>query len=295
LPRRFIVVRAATVAVIAGLFVALAIVQFASYALDARAAVPGSLPSRVPLGFGLAVYHALDRVAPAPFVESTLAAQALSAGDFDAAQRYALRLPSSPTRDELLAQTARARGDTTLALEYDLAAPDVDAVSQAAFALVASDPEAAYQLELHLKDRLMLLTTHPDAVAEAYWNLGDFANQSAWRKVPASPAQRAWLARARSNFESAVELAPLSEKYALSAGNQAALLGDYPRARQLFMQAAEIDPGGADAIAGLGVAAFSAGDVVQARADLARARAIDPSSKMVRALQRDLDAGRVIE
>jgi tetratricopeptide (TPR) repeat protein len=295
LPRRYYVVQTATAAVIAGLFVALAIVQFASYALDARAAVPGSLPSRVPLPFGLAVYRTLDRIAPAPFVESTLATQALAAGDLDAAERYALRLPSSPTRDELLAQTARARGDTTLALEYDLAAPDVDAVSQAAFALAAGNPEAAYQLELHLKDRLVLLTTHPDAVAEAYWNLGEFGNQSAWRKVPASPAQRAWLQRARGDFESAVALAPLSEKYALSAGNQAALLGDYLRARQLFGQAAEIDPGGADAIAGLGVAAFSAGDLVQARADLARARAIDPASKMVRALQRDLDTGRVIE
>jgi hypothetical protein len=237
LPRRFFVVRTATIAVIAGLFLALAIVQFASYALDARAAVPGSLPSRVPLAFGLAVYHALDRVAPAPFVESTLAAQALTTGDFDAAERYALRLPASPTRDELLAQTARARGDATLALEYDLAAPDVDAVSQAAIALGASDPEAAYQLELHLKDRLVLLTTHPDAVAEAYWNLGEFGNRSAWRKVSGSPAQIAWLQRARSDFESAVALAPLSEKYALSAGNQAALLGDYGRARQLFMQA----------------------------------------------------------
>ena len=188
-----------------------------------------------------------------------------------------------------------ARGETTLALEYDLAAPDVDAVSQAAFALVASDPEAAYQLELHLKDRLLLLTMHPDAVAEAYWNLGEFGNQSAWRKVPGSAAQHAWLQRARDNFRIGRRLAPLSEKHALSAGNQAALLGDYPRARQLFTQAAEIDPGGADAIAGLGVAAFSAGDVVQARADLARARAIDPAAKMVRALQRDLDTGRVIE
>jgi tetratricopeptide (TPR) repeat protein len=289
------VVRTATVAVIAGLFVALAIVQLASYALDARAAVPGSLPSRVPLGFGLAVYHALDRIAPAPFVESTLAAQSLATGDFGAAQRYALRLPSSPTRDELLAQTARARGDAMLALEYDLAAPDVDAVSQAAFALATSDPEAAYQLEMHLKDRLILLTTHPDAVAEAYWNLGEFGNRSAWRKVSGSPTQIAWLRRAASNFESAVALAPLSEKYALSAGNQAALLGDFTRARALFAQAAEIDPGGADAIAGLGIAAFSSGDLTQARADLSRARAIDPDSKMVRALARDLDTGQVVE
>jgi hypothetical protein len=293
--RRFFVARIATTAVITGLLVALAMVQFASYALDARAAVPGSVPARVPLGFGLAVYRALDRVAPAPFVESTLAAHALSTGNFDAAERYALRLPSSPTRDELLAQTARARGDAMLALEYDLAAPDVDAVTQAAFALVATDPQAAYELELHLKDRLALLTTHPDAVAEAYWNLGEFANHSAWKEVSGSPAQRAWLHRARENFESAVALAPLSEKYALSAGNQAALLLDYPRARQLFAQAAEIDPGGADAVAGLGIAAFSSGDVEQARADLARARALDPTAKMVRALERDLATGRIIE
>ena len=280
---------------VVGLFVALAVVQFASYALDARAAVPGSLPARVPLRFGLAVYRTLDRIAPAPFVEATLATQALADGDYGSAQRYALRLPASPTRDELLAQTARGRGDDTLALEYDLAAPDVDAVSQAAMALATSDPESAYQLELHLKDRLELLTTHPDAVAEAYWNLGELGNRSAWRKISGSPAQVAWLRRAAGDFESAVALAPLSEKYTLAAANQAALLGDNPRARALFTQAAEIDPGGADALAGLGVAAFAAGDVAQARAYLERARAIDPAALMVRALERDIAKGRVIE
>jgi hypothetical protein len=277
------------------LIAALATVQLASYALDARAAVPGSLPQHVPVAFGLTVYRALDRVAPAPFVETTLATQALAEGDYAAAERYALRLPASPARDELLAQTARAGGDATLALEYDLAAPDVDAVSQAALALVATDPEAAYRLEMHLKDRLVLLTTHPDGVAEAYWNLGEFANQTAWRKISGSADQNAWLRRAYANFESAVALAPLSEKYALSAGNQAAQLGDLARARQLFSQAVEIDPGGADALAGLGVAAFAAGDRAQARAYLARSRALDPNAKMVRALARDLDKGRVIE
>jgi hypothetical protein len=294
-PRRFVLLRAVTVAALTALLVALAVVQAASYALDARAAVAGSLPSRVPLSFGLAVYRALDRIAPAPFVEATLASQALGRGDFDAAQHYALRLPASPARDELLAQAARARGDAALALEYDLAAPDVDAVSQAASALADTDPEAAYDLELHLKDRLVLLTTHPDAVAEAYWNLGEFGNRSAWRKIPASAEQLAWLRRADANFESAASLAPLSEKYALAAGNQAALLGDFKLARAHFAQAAEIDPGAADPIAGLGIAAFAAGDTAQARVYLSRARAIDPSAKMVRALERDLETGRVIE
>ncbi len=127
MPRRYFVVRAAIVAAIAGLFVALAIVQFASYALDARAAVQGSLPSRVPIGFGLAVYRALDRVAPAPFVESTLRGTGVGNGRLRCrANGMHFGCPSSPTRDELLAQTARARGDTTLAFEYDLAAPDVE-------------------------------------------------------------------------------------------------------------------------------------------------------------------------
>jgi Flp pilus assembly protein TadD len=295
LQRRPGIVRAVAAVALVALFCAMATVQLASYALDARAAVPGSLPARVPLGFGLAVYRALDRIAPAPYVESTLAAQALASGDLAAAQHYALRLPASPTRDELLAQTASARGDTMLALEYDVAAPDVDAVAKAAALLAASDPQAGYRLELHLKERLALLTTHPDAVAEASWNLGEFANESAWRERSGSPAQTAWLRRALADFESAVALAPLSEKYALAAGNQAALLGDFVRAGQLFRQAAEIDPGGADALAGLGVAALAAGDRVQARAYLVRARALDPDATMVRALERDIETGRVIE
>ena len=202
--RRFLVVRTAAAVAVALLALVLGTVQFASFALDAEAAVPGSVPARVPLAFGLAVYRALDRVAPAPFVEATLAAHALQTGDVDAAQRYALRMPASPARDELLAQTARARGQETLALEYDLAAPDVDAVSRAAYALAATDPEAAYRLELNLKDRLELLTTHPDAVAEAYWDLGEFGNRSAWRKISGSPEQNAWLRRADLDFESAV-------------------------------------------------------------------------------------------
>jgi len=295
LPRRFLIVRAAAALAIAALVISLGVVQLASYALDRSAAVPGSVPAHIPAAFGLAVYRALDRVAPAPFVEATLAAHALANDEDDAAQHYALRMPASPARDELLAQTALARGDETLALEYDLAAPDVDAVSRAALARASTDPEGAYRLELQLKDRLLLLTTHPDAVAEAYWNLGQYGNQSAWRKVPESAEQHAWLRRADGDFESAVSLAPLSEKYALSAGNQSALLGDFARARALFAQAAEIDPGGADAIAGLGIAAFASGDASLARLYLARARALDPQALMVRALERDLAKGRVIE
>ena len=67
-------------------------------------------PDGFPARFGDAVYGVLDRLAPAPYVESTLAQRALERGDVRSAQRYALRLPASPSRDELLARIAGARG-----------------------------------------------------------------------------------------------------------------------------------------------------------------------------------------
>src|SRR5580658_5950723 len=138
--------RAIVAIVVAGALACFATIQAASYSLESSAAVAGALPARVPPSFGLKVYRALDRISPAPFVESTLAAQALAAGDADAALHYALRMPASPARDELLARAALARGDAALALEYYLAAPDVDAVQRAANAAAAKNPEAGYRI-----------------------------------------------------------------------------------------------------------------------------------------------------
>ena len=240
------------------------------------------------MGFALAVYRTLDRIAPAPYVESTLAAYELSAGRADAALRYALRLPASPTRDELLARVAAARGDAALALEYDLAAPDADAVEAAVLALVPTSPAAAYELERALNARLSLTTTHPDAIAESSWRMGELANRQAWREIPGSPSQYAWLRRGMVRLQTATDLAPLSEKYAIAAANQAVQLGDLKRAGRLFARAVAADPGSADALAGLGVVAFREGDAPSARAYLARARRIDPNALMVRALERDV-------
>jgi tetratricopeptide (TPR) repeat protein len=199
-----------------------------------------------------------------------------------------VRLPASSSRDALLARVAAARGQSQLALEYSLAAFDSDAVQAAAQRLAVTDPQAAYELERLLEVRLRGRATHPDAVAQARWQMGLFANQVAWRKVPGSTAQRAWLTIASSNFESAVALAPLSERYAIAAANQADLLAERERAEALFARAADIDPGSADAIAGLGVVAFQNGDRTAAVAYLERAHALDPQALMVRALQRDL-------
>jgi hypothetical protein len=280
--------RAVLTVVLSALVVLLGIVQFASEALCARAAAPHTLPRRLPASFGERVYAVLDRLAPAPYVESSLAQLALERGDGQTAQHYALRLPASTNRDELLSRIAAAMGSPQLALEYALAAFDADTVAARATRLGVADPRAAYELEALLARRLLTRTTHPDAVAQARWQMGIFANETAWRKVPGSAPQRVWLQTAFADFNAAARLAPLSERYAIAAANQADLLGERLRAEQLFRQAAAIDPGSADAVAGLGVLAVENGDRAAARAYLARARALDARSLMVRALERDL-------
>jgi hypothetical protein len=280
--------RVALGAVIVAFAFALAVVQFASDALNSGVASPGTLPRRIPAGFGVSVYRLLDRIAPAPYVEATLAQEAIGRGDADAAERYAVRLPASPVRDELLAHIALLRGQTVLAREYFLAAPDPAAIDASAESLAVRNPAAAYALEGLLQTRLRRSATHPDAVAQARWQMGRFANRQAWRQIPGSAAQRAWLMRALGDFEAAVSLAPLSERYVVEAANQADLLDERARAEQLFAHAAAIDPGSADAIAGLGVVAWQNGDRAAAEAYLARAQRLDVQSLMVRALKRDL-------
>jgi tetratricopeptide (TPR) repeat protein len=288
LPRRYALFRFIVGAVVALAVVAFATLQLASDALDARAAAAGTLPQEIPLSFGRTVYRVLDRVAPASYVERSLAQEALARGDAGAAERYAVRLPASPARDELFANIASMRGQALLAREYFLAAPDPDAVGRSADALAVRDPAAGYELEQLLEKRLALGGTHPDAVADAYWRMGRFANRQAWRQISGSIRQRAWLARGLQDFEAAVSLAPLSERYLVSDANQADLLGERERARMLFAQAAGIDPADADAVAGLGVIAWEQGDRSAAVAYLAHARALDPHALMVRALERDL-------
>ena len=88
-----------------------------------------------------------------------------------------------------------------------------------------------------LNARLSLMTTHPDAVAETAWRMGDLANRQAWREVSGSPAQMAWLRRGMRSMQTATDLAPFSEKYAIVAANQAVLLGNLDNASALFARA----------------------------------------------------------
>jgi tetratricopeptide (TPR) repeat protein len=275
-------------AVLVGLLATFACVQAASDAFAANAAASYSIVRHVPLRFATAVYATLARIAPAPYVTSTLAGYALDRGDSVRAHAYAISLPASPVRDDLLGRAAATGGDAALAFEYFLAAPDVDAVESYVESVATHDPAKAYLLERILSRRLALSETHPDGVAETQWRMGLLANRRAWREIPDSPAQGAWLHRAMDAFERALGIAPLSDRYAIAAANQAMLLGEIERSQALFAQAERSNPGSADAIAGLGVAAYQQGDVRAASEDLARAQRIDPNALMVRALARDI-------
>jgi tetratricopeptide (TPR) repeat protein len=273
------------VAVLLGGF---ACVQAASAAFASHDAARYSIARFVPLRFATGVYTTLARIAPAPYVTSTLAAYALTSGDAASAHEYAIRLPASPLRDDLLARAAAANGNTALAFEYYLAAPDVDAVEAYVQSVAAGDPAKAYGLEAVLSRRLALSGTHPDGVAETQWQMGLLANRRAWREIPDSPAQGVWLHRAMDAFDRALNMAPLSDRYAIAAANQAMLLGEVERSKALFAQAERSNPGSADAIAGLGVVAYQQGDIRSAGDRLSQARHIDPNALMVRALAHDL-------
>ena len=260
-------------AVIACALAAAACVQFASDALYAQAD-PQSLAARVPIGFGLAVYGALDRIAPADYVEDGLARAALARGDLDAAQHYAVRMPAGGRRADMLASIAEARGQTQLALEYDLVANDTDALQNEIAKLARTDVNAAAALEARVRTRLIALGTHPDAVAESYYTSGWLAD---WRQKPRE---------GYTDYRAALAIAPLNMKYLLSAANEAVALGNNDEARRLFLRGLDVNPASGDATSGLGIVALRTGDRAKARAYLARARAIDPQAPMILELEK---------
>ncbi|HEY8296426.1 MAG TPA: tetratricopeptide repeat protein [Candidatus Baltobacteraceae bacterium] len=262
--------------------------QAASDAIFASAGSAISLPAHLPAAAGIGIYRAIERIAPAQYVEGMLARAELARGNLDAAQQHALRLPSAGLRDEYLGRIAQARGDESAAQAYFLAGADFFAIQDDVDRLAKSDPAAAYDLERTLKNRLQALTTHPDAVAESYWHLGQIATMRSWPYAVGSTARRHWTQVGMRDYRRAVALSPLAERYLLAAGTQALALGDLAGARGFYARAVDVNPASADAFAGLGVVALRAGDRASAQRYAARSRTIDPNSAMLRALQADL-------
>jgi tetratricopeptide (TPR) repeat protein len=252
--------------------IALALVQFASDALYARAA-PQALVSHIPLAFGVQVYQAIDAIAPAAYVNDALADAMLQQSDPATALSYAVRMPPGSRRDALLARIAQAQGDDVLAGEYAFAADDVDAVQRDVARVARYNLPQALQLEARFRERLIAAGTHPDAVAESY---AISANYEAWlHRYPAALALDA----------QALALAPLNMGYVLSAANNAYLSGDLADAQRLFEDGVSIDPAGGDAYAGLGLIALREGRRDRAQAYLQRARVVDPHAQMIPALE----------
>ena len=223
--------------------------------------------------FGVRVYQAIDAIAPVAFVNETLAFAALQQGDAVAAQGYALRLPVGPRRDDLLAQAAAAQGKIALARAYYFAADDVAATQAAIAQLARTNLPAAMQLEDRLRERLLLLGRHPDAVADSYYNSANY---------------EVWLHHYLAGYaldERALALAPLNMGYLLSAANNAFLGGDFADAQRLFERGIAIDPGSGNSYVGLGWIALREGHRDRARAYLQQARAIDPHAQMIPAFE----------
>ena len=258
--------------------------QLASDGIFSHAAARASFPANIPIDLGVKIYVAIERVAPAPYVEAMLAQAALERGELARAQSYAKRLPESPARAELLGQIAQARGDRTGAQRYFLEANDVFAIRSEVNRLAKKDAVTAYGLELQLRDRLQRTATHPDALADANWGLGRLATQRGYEQRDAAE-RRAWFERGMSDYVEAVQLAPLAERYLIAAGSQALNLDDPKQARFYFKRAADANPASADAYAGLGVAAFRTGDIAKARTFAQLSRSYDPHSHFLHTLE----------
>lgn len=219
-----------------------------------------------------------------PFVEETLANAALHDGRLDAAQTFSERMPASAARSEVIAKIALARGDRATAVRAFLEADDVDALTaEASQRAAAGDLSGALSLERDVAARLTHTETHPDAVAEAYWRAGIYAQRLGDRdRVNA----KKWKGEALRYFADAHTLTPFSEKYLLAGATEAMHLNEETLAAGYLQAILAIDPASADAYAGLGILALRRGDAERARKLLKRSRALDPRADMVRELVR---------
>ena len=182
-----------------------------------------------------------------------LARSALASGDLDGAQAHAVRMPATPARNELLAQIADGRGQSQLALEYYLVAPDVAAVGRYVTAMGVKDPAGSVRAR-ERSARALGSVDDPSRRGRGGVLDARAAGDPARLSGPAGARAAAWKA-SLANYRQAVALAPLSEKYWLGLGNQYVLLEDWPSSREAFERARDINPNSIDATAGLALAA----------------------------------------
>ncbi len=262
-----------TTAVCAAVFAALAFVQLASYAVYSPVSQPGAIPSHLSPALGERMYRVLARLAPAPYVLQTLAQSAYQRGDLRAANTYVQRLHDGPLRSEWLGHIALAKGDRAGALREFIAASDAESAQQQIDAGAAGGLGATIAAQRALTGKLQRERDHPDALAEATWNLGRYLDRAGDR------------AGALAAYQQAATLSPIAAKYLISAAFEERAAGDLNAAQRYFEHAVDADPSSADAIAGEGLLALDRGDRAAALRYERRAAALNGRSGALAALR----------
>jgi hypothetical protein len=280
------VVRALFAVVAAAVVVALGAIQFTAATLLRGDAQPGSLLRTLPDG---TTREALaGGRAPTPALRLLLARVAVAGAPPDVAQRYVEALPQGAERASLEGTLAEAGGDHAAATAAYLAAGDWAGLEREAQRIeTRGDTAGAVVLRRVVVARLARDPTEPDALAEAWWKLGLAEQMDGYHHYPID-SRRPWVQRAMADYEHAVTLAPLSERYLIAAGSQEINLADDAAARAYFERARDADPTSAQAWAGLAEVALRAHDTATARADLARARRLGPALPQVERLDEQL-------
>jgi len=266
-------------------FVALSLLQMLSSAVLASYAQPGSILRFLPQDIDESVFGRDGARAPTAALRLLLARQAVVEHDYALADRRLVHVPPSRDRAQLSAMLAEARGDHAEAIRNYLLAGDLLGLEREEGRIAASgDTRGAVLLQREIVSRLESDRTQPDALAEAWWRLGLAEQLDGYMQYPIS-SRGPWKQRAMRAYENAVELAPLSEKYLIAAGNQRLNLADVAGAQRYFERARDADPTSAQAWIGLGEVALRYGDRSAARRYLQRAVRIDPWAPAVRRLE----------
>jgi tetratricopeptide (TPR) repeat protein len=270
-------------AVFAGALAAALVQAVDSLALATYAVAP-SWMSYVPLSWRQAAGGAIDGGFPAPAAAHlALVRVALDAGDLDLAARRVAALAPSPDRNVFEGRIAQRRGDLAAAGVDYARGGDAESAARLIDALdAAGNLAGALDLQKRVIAGLPVTPGNAAARADAWWRLGQLYQSQAYA-LPIA-ARGSLERRAADAYDRAAELAPLSAKFVLAAGNERLNLDDVAAARRAFDALLGQDPHNEDALLGLADAAIRAGDVEAARGFLRRAQVFHDDARVEAAL-----------
>ena len=276
------------IAAIVAIAIVLAIYQATAVALLGGVGSPLSLAAHVPLAVAGPLEDLGGGALLTPALRLVLARQAVARGDLPAAQRRIAALNAGRDRDALSGQVEDLLGHRDAAIRDFLAAGDLAGLERESKAIeAAGDSHGAVVLQREIVRRLAADPTERDDLADAWWRLGYLEQNDGYHHYPIS-SRRPWVERSLDAYAHAVALAPLAERYLVSAGNESLNLGDVKRAERYFMRAREADQTSALPYVGLAEVAVRRRDFAGARKFYARAARIAPDAPAVVRLRAEL-------